>query len=199
MKLGKIRSPRKAPYPCKFISAKQLILVTISLFSETCQFFWYFKRFWGRSRIFQGGVGGGGGGWYPGVAGINAGMFPKCCNLRTGVNLKLLTRHTSNTTNEKLLWGICPECLPLVLPSNLFQFFLFFKRGVASHPIQPRPNPKSAPDCSSIRESNQAKNKLFQTKRNYCFQTQNRLMRYVQIFVKIHWQCYSPRYFYAYL
>ena len=153
----------------------------------------------GQIQDFSRWGGGGGGGWYPGVAGINAGMLPKCCNLRTGVNLKLLTRHTSNTTNEKLLWGICPECLPLFLPSNLFQFFLFFKRGVASHPIQPRPNPKSAPDGSSIRESNQAKNKLFQTKRNYCFQTQNRLMRYVQIFVKIHWQCYSPRYFYAYL
>ena len=197
MKLGKIRSPRKALYPCKFISAKQLILVTISLFSETCQFFWYFKRFWGRSRIFQGGVGGGR--W----------LVPWGCRNQCGHASKMLqfenwgqfktTRHTSNTTNEKLLWGICPECLPLFLPSNLFQFFLFFKRGVASHPIQPFPNPKSAPDGSSIRESNQAKNKLFQTKRNYCFQTQNRLMRYVQIFVKIHWQCYSPRYFYAYL
>lgn len=46
--------------------------------------------------------GGGGGGWYLGVA-ESMGHAPKCCNLRTGLNLKLLTRHTSNTTNEKLL------------------------------------------------------------------------------------------------
>ena len=193
VKLGKITSPRKALYPCKLISAKQLILVTISHFSETCQFFWYFKRFRGRSRIFQGGAGGGGGGRgeVAGTLGLQNqwGMLPKCCNLRTGLNLKLLTRHNSNTTNEKLLWGTCPECLPLFLPSNFFQFFSLLQKGGGYPPnpaFPPPPNPKSAPDGSSIRESNQAKNKLFQTKRNYSFQTQNRLMRYVQIFVKIH-------------
>ena len=47
------------------------------------------------------------------------------------------------------------------------------------------PPPVSAPDGSLIRESNQAKNKLLQTKRNYSFQTQNRLMRYMQIFLKM--------------
>ena len=154
----------------------------------------------GQIQDFSRWGGGGRGRWLvPWGCRNQCGHASKMLQFENWVNLKLLTRHTSNTTNEKLLWGICPECLPLFLPSNLFQFFLFFKRGVASHPIQPRPNPKSAPDGSSIRESNQAKNKLFQTKRNYCFQTQNRLMRYVQIFVKIHWQCYSPRYFYAYL
>ena len=134
-----------------------------------------------------------GGGEVAGTLGLQNqwGMLPKCCNLRTGLNLKLLTRHSSNTTNEKLLWGTCPECLPLFLPSNLCQFFSLLQKG-GGLPPNPAPspppphNPKSAPDGSSIRESNQAKNKLFQTKRNYCFQTQNRLMRYVQIFVKIH-------------
>ena len=47
----------------------------------------------------------GGGGEVAGTLGLQNqwGMLPKCCNLRTGLNLKLLTRHSSNTTNEKLL------------------------------------------------------------------------------------------------
>ena len=159
VKLGKITSPRKALYPCKLISAKQLILVTISHFSETCQFFWYFKRFRGRSRIFQGGAGGGWG-EVAGTLGLQNqwGMLPKCCNLRTGLNLKLLTRHNSNTTNEKLLWGTCPECLPLFLPSNLFQFFSLLQKG-GGYPPNPAfpPPPTLNPPLTVLRYVNRTK------------------------------------------
>ena len=131
-------------------------------------------------------VGGGGKGEVAGTLGLQNqwGMLPKCCNLRTGLNLKLLTRHTSNTTNEKLLWGTWGTFISA--KQSFSMFFASSKGGWQATQSSPPPNPKSAPDGSSIRESNQAKNKLFQTKINYSFQTQNRLMKSVQIFVKIH-------------
>ena len=65
-------------------------------------------------------------------------------------------------------------------------YILLFLELAQGNSSTPPPSPLSAPDGSSIRESNQAKNKLLQPKRNYSFQTQNRLMRYMQIFVNIH-------------
>ena len=86
--------------------------------------------------------------------------------------------------------GYLSRVFAFISAKQSFSIFFASSKGgwlaTQSSPPPPPPNPKSAPDGSSIRESNQAKNKLFQTKRNYSFQTQNRLMRYVQIFVKIH-------------